>query len=132
MSGVAPLVCASCHCLSREARETSAREWARGDARLKYGLPCRISFRILVGGVSFSFMALLRTTDASGRQGQYQLNIKMPCTIGRAPDNQIVLDDPRASRHHAHIKPNDDGAFVIVDGYYVNGQIHRSANKVYV
>ena len=43
-----------------------------------------------------------------------------------------MLDDPRASRHHAHIRPSDDGGFVIVDGYYVNGQIHRSANKVYV
>lgn len=52
--------------------------------------------------------------------------------IGRAPDNQVVLDDPRASRHHAHIKPNDDGSFLIVDGVLVNGQIKRSANKVYV
>lgn len=77
-------------------------------------------------------MALLRTTDASGRQGQYQLNARMPCTIGRAPDNQIVLDDPRASRHHAHIKPTDDSSFMIVDGVLVNGQIKRSANHVFV
>ena len=52
--------------------------------------------------------------------------------IGRAPDNQIVLDDPRASRHHAHIKPNDDGTFTLIDGVFVNGQIKRSANKVFV
>jgi len=52
--------------------------------------------------------------------------------IGRAPDNQIVLDDPRASRHHAHIKPNDDGTFTLVDGVFVNGQMKRSANKVFV
>ena len=52
--------------------------------------------------------------------------------IGRAPDNQIVLDDPRASRHHAHIKPSDDGSFTLVDGVFVNGQIKRSANKVFV
>lgn len=52
--------------------------------------------------------------------------------IGRAPDNQVVLDDPRASRHHAHIQPNDDGSFKIFDGIVVNGQIKRSANKVYV
>src|SRR5215831_3360051 len=77
-------------------------------------------------------MALLKTTDASGRQGQYQLNTKMPCTIGRAPDNQIVLDDPRASRHHAHIKPTDDGSFTIVDGVVVNGQVKRSANHVFI
>ena len=41
-------------------------------------------------------MALLKITDASGRQGEYQLTVQAPCMIGRAPDNQIVLDDPRA------------------------------------
>src|SRR6185436_8228505 len=77
-------------------------------------------------------MATLKITDASGRQSQHNLVQKVTCNIGRAPDNQIVLDDPRASRHHAHIRPDDDGSFVIVDGVYVNGQIHRSANKVYI
>ena len=52
--------------------------------------------------------------------------------IGRAPDNQIVLDDPRASRHHAHIRPDADGSFMLIDGAVVNGQIKRSANKVFV
>lgn len=52
--------------------------------------------------------------------------------IGRAPDNQVVLDDPRASRHHAYVKTEDDGSFMIVDGVVDNGQIKRSANKVFV
>jgi adenylate cyclase len=52
--------------------------------------------------------------------------------IGRAPDNQIVLDDPRASRNHAHIRPGEDGSFTLIDGVFVNGEIRRSANKVYV
>jgi adenylate cyclase len=77
-------------------------------------------------------MAQLKVTDASGRQAQHPLNSRTPCMIGRAPDNQIVLDDPRASRHHAHVKPDDDGSFMIVDGVVVNGQIKRSANKVFV
>ena len=77
-------------------------------------------------------MALLKVTDASGHQTQHQLNSRAPCTIGRAPDNQVVLDDPRASRHHAHIKAIDDSSFMVIDGVYVNGQIKRSANKVYV
>src|SRR5205809_2253193 len=77
-------------------------------------------------------MPLLKVTDASGRQAQHQLNPQQLCLIGRAPDNQIVLDDPRASRHHAHIQPNDDGSFTIIDGISINGQIKRSANKVYV
>jgi adenylate cyclase len=76
-------------------------------------------------------MAVLKVTDASGRQAQHPLNNRV-ITIGRAPDNQVVLDDPRASRHHAHIKPADDGSFMLVDGVFVNGQIKRSANKVFV
>jgi len=77
-------------------------------------------------------MALLKVTDASGRQAQHPLNSKSTCMIGRAPDNQVVLDDPRASRHHAHIKTADDGSFAIIDGVVVNGELRRSANKVYV
>ena len=77
-------------------------------------------------------MAVLKVTDASGRQAQHQLNNRVSCMIGRAPDNQIVLDDPRASRHHAHIRSNEEGSFVLVDGVMANGQIKRSANKVFV
>ncbi|HEY0378653.1 MAG TPA: adenylate/guanylate cyclase domain-containing protein [Pyrinomonadaceae bacterium] len=75
-------------------------------------------------------MALLKITDASGRQWQYNLS-QVPCTIGRAPDNSVVLDDPRASRHHAHIRFDDPG-HTIVDGVVMNGQVRRSANKVFV
>ncbi len=77
-------------------------------------------------------MAVLKVTDASGRQVQHQLNNRVTCMIGRAPDNQVVLDDPRASRHHAHIRPGDDGSFTVIDGVFVNGQIKRSANKVFI
>src|SRR5262252_446388 len=77
-------------------------------------------------------MAVLKVTDASGRQAQHQLNSRVTCMIGRAPDNQVVLDDPRASRHHAQIRPGDDGSFTLIDGIFVNGQIKRSANKVFV
>jgi adenylate cyclase len=77
-------------------------------------------------------MAQLKVTDASGRQAQHQLKSQTTCMIGRAPDNQIVLDDPRASRHHAHVKSDDDASFMIVDGVEFNGQIKRSANKVFV
>jgi adenylate cyclase len=77
-------------------------------------------------------MPLLKVTDASGRQAEHQLNSRGSCTIGRAPDNGIVLDDPRASRHHAHIQGGDDGSFMIIDGVLVSGQVKRSANKVFV
>ncbi len=76
-------------------------------------------------------MALLKITDASGRQWEFPLT-NGPCTIGRAPDNTVVLDDPRASRYHAHIKTGDDGTFTMVDGAVINGELRRSANKVFV
>jgi adenylate cyclase len=77
-------------------------------------------------------MALLKITDASGRQWEYPFPPQGSCTIGRAPDNTVVLDDPRASRYHAHIKPGDDGSFTLVDGAIINGELRRSANKVFV
>ncbi len=77
-------------------------------------------------------MALLKITDASGRQWQYSFMPQGVCTIGRAPDNAVVLDDPRASRYHAHIKPTEEGSLTIVDGAVINGQLRRSANRVFI
>src|SRR5436190_721213 len=77
-------------------------------------------------------MAILKITDASGRQWQHELVPQAPCTVGRAPDNVVVLDDPRASRYHAHVKPGEDGSFMVVDGAIINGQLRRSANKVFI
>ncbi|HEY6804156.1 MAG TPA: adenylate/guanylate cyclase domain-containing protein [Pyrinomonadaceae bacterium] len=77
-------------------------------------------------------MAHLKITDASGRQWQFNFVPQAICTIGRAPDNAVVLDDPRASRYHAHIKHNDNGSFMIIDGALINGQLRRSANKVFI
>ena len=77
-------------------------------------------------------MAHLKITDASGRQWQFSFTPQTTCTIGRAPDNTVVLDDPRASRYHAHINAAENGTFTIVDGAVVNGQLRRSANKVFI
>jgi adenylate cyclase len=77
-------------------------------------------------------MAHLKITDASGRQWQFSFVPQGACTIGRAPDNTVVLDDPRASRYHAHINQTENGTFTIVDGAVINGQLRRSANKVFI
>jgi adenylate cyclase len=77
-------------------------------------------------------MAHLKITDASGRQWQYSFLPQTACTIGRAPDNAVVLDDPRASRYHAHVNQTDNGTFTIIDGAVINGQLRRSANKVFI
>jgi adenylate cyclase len=76
-------------------------------------------------------MAHLKITDASGRQWQFSFLPQTTCTIGRAPDNTVVLDDPRASRYHAHINQSENH-FTIVDGAVINGQLRRSANKVFI
>ena len=73
-------------------------------------------------------MALLRITDASGREWQLPLSPQGVCTLGPAPDNSAVLNDPRASRHHAHVKFRN-GSYVIADGS-VDGKL--SANHVFV
>jgi adenylate cyclase len=49
------------------------------------------------------------------------------CSIGRARDNQLVLSDEKASRHHALIRTSEDHACWLVDlasanGTYVNGR----------
>jgi adenylate cyclase len=77
-------------------------------------------------------MAHLKITDASGRQWQFNFMPNVACTIGRAPDNTVVLDDPRASRYHAHINQAENQNFTIVDGAVINGQLRRSANKVFI
>jgi adenylate cyclase len=73
-------------------------------------------------------MALLNITDASGRVWQTPLSKQGVCTIGRAPDNTVVLNDPRASRYHAHVRFRD-GSYFIVDGS-TDGKL--SANHVFV
>lgn len=76
-------------------------------------------------------MALLKIKDASGRQWQYALSPQLVCTIGRAADNSVVLDDPRASRYHAHIVYRD-AAYVVIDGRMTGALIQRSSNKVLI
>ncbi len=48
------------------------------------------------------------------------------CTIGRTPENAIVIDSPRISRHHAQLKPTS-GSLAIEDlnstnGTWINGK----------
>lgn len=52
-------------------------------------------------------------------------------TIGRSKDNDVVLNDRRVSRKHAHIK-SDGENFTIIDGYLEAGQLVRSVNHLFV
>src|SRR5215216_6024713 len=73
-------------------------------------------------------MALLHITDAGGRAWQLPLTPQGVYTIGRAPDNRVVLNDPRASRYHAYVK-FQNGSYVLFDGS-LDGKL--SANHVFV
>jgi pSer/pThr/pTyr-binding forkhead associated (FHA) protein len=52
-------------------------------------------------------------------------------SIGRAKENDIVLNDRRVSRRHAHIT-STGSIFNIVDGSIENGVLKRSVNHVFV
>src|SRR5829696_8608456 len=94
----------------------------------RLGFACRIRVRVLLPNRVSGLMALLHITDAGGRAWQLPLSPQGVCTIGRAPDNRVVLNDPRASRYHAHVK-FQNGAYVLFDGG-LDGKL--SANHVFV
>jgi pSer/pThr/pTyr-binding forkhead associated (FHA) protein len=48
-------------------------------------------------------------------------------TIGRNEENDIIIDDPKVSRHHIQMIQHDDGHYSLSDcgstnGTFVNGQ----------
>ncbi len=87
---------------------------------------CRLTFTI-----TSTLKAKLEITEPTGRTWQTELSKGGTITIGRAKDNEIVLNDRRVSRKHAFIIPDGDG-FKIVDGYYEEGQLFRSVNHVFI
>jgi pSer/pThr/pTyr-binding forkhead associated (FHA) protein len=79
----------------------------------------------------YSVSAILTITDPSGHVWEFGLEPDYTYTIGRARENDIVLNDRRVSRKHAHIV-GENSEFTLVDGYVENGNLIRSVNKVFV
>jgi adenylate cyclase len=75
--------------------------------------------------------AILKITDASGKSWEVKLLPDTIYNIGRAKENDIVLNDRRVSRRHAHLVA-EASSCRIVDGYLENGEIQRSVNRVFV
>jgi class 3 adenylate cyclase/pSer/pThr/pTyr-binding forkhead associated (FHA) protein len=75
--------------------------------------------------------AILKITDPSGHVWEYGMESGRTYTIGRSKENDIVLNDRRVSRKHAHIIAGNEG-FKLVDGYFENGQLVRSVNRIMV
>lgn len=75
--------------------------------------------------------ASLKIIEASGKTWEMNLVQGAVYSVGRAKDNDIVLNDRRVSRKHAQIA-DDEAGFRIIDGYSENGEIKRSVNRVFV
>jgi len=75
--------------------------------------------------------AILKITDASGRSWEVNLLPGAVYNIGRSKDNDIVLNDRRVSRRHAHVVAENAGV-KIVDGFAAGNAIQRSVNRVFV
>ncbi len=75
--------------------------------------------------------ASLKISEPNGRIWDLSLTAGSTYSIGRAKENDIVLNDRRVSRKHAQIA-GLDGGFQIIDGSYENGMLVRSVNHVFV
>ena len=75
--------------------------------------------------------ASLKISEPNGRIWDLSLAAGSTYSIGRAKENDIVLNDRRVSRKHAQIAGHELG-FQIVDGSYENGTLVRSVNHVFV
>jgi len=52
------------------------------------------------------------------------------CNLGRGPENDVVIDSPKASRKHAIIHPQDEGQFWLVDLVSRNGTFRNDRRLV--
>ena len=76
-------------------------------------------------------MAKLFFVGLDGTEKSYRLQTHRPFTVGRDPGNDIILRDPKVSRHHSEIV-FERGFFVMHDlasanGTFVNGKRIRVA-----
>lgn len=75
--------------------------------------------------------ARLIITEPTGRTWETTVAPGKTYTIGRAKENDIVLNDRRVSRKHAFIF-DQRGGYKIVDGFYEGGQLYRSVNHIFI
>jgi len=75
--------------------------------------------------------SILKITEATGDSWDFELAQNALYSIGRAKENDIVLNDRRVSRHHAQVSA-ENGQFKVIDGYFADGELKRSVNRVFV
>ncbi len=66
-------------------------------------------------------LALLEIFERDGRVARCISVQRWPLTLGRALDNDVVLDDPHVAAHHARLQANAQGQLTLTVGETVNG-----------
>ena len=99
--------------------------------RAKLASWCLTNYNLRTAITAIPVNTKLKITDPTGTTTEFELTPDRVYMIGRAKDNDIVLNDRRASRKHAHIT-GSGGEFSITDGAYENGTLVPSVNHVFV
>ena len=66
-------------------------------------------------------LALIEVLERDGRVRRAFLVTRWPATLGRALDNDLVIDDPHGAAHHCSIVQAEDGALRLQVGATRNG-----------
>lgn len=67
---------------------------------------------------------------SQNREVRHRLQVhSLPIRIGRAYDNDVILDDPRVSAHHALIEQTADGDLLMRDLGSLNGIIYKGERQ---
>ena len=73
---------------------------------------------------------IIRIPDHTGRAPQHYRFNSNRISIGRAFDNDLILNDPTVSPHHAVIEVNEEGQPVLKDLESLNGIYMKHHNRV--
>jgi adenylate cyclase len=76
-------------------------------------------------------IAILKITEPNGRSWEISLTAGSTYEVGRAKENDIVLNDRRVSRKHAFITAFGT-RFKIIDGHLEEGTLIRSVNRLFI
>ena len=67
--------------------------------------------------------ALIEFFDRDGRVARSVSVHHWPLTLGRALDNDVVLDDPHVAAHHATLQSDQQGRVMLIVGTSINGAL---------
>lgn len=66
-------------------------------------------------------LALIEVFERDGRVARCVSVQRWPLTLGRALDNDVVLDDPHVAAHHATLQADDQSQLTLIVGDSING-----------